>query len=97
MLLALSSSASQAAATAVTNPPSAWRLEDYAGGGVVLWFTSSPCRNGLISLGPNASTGTQARFWATVSAAKLTGKKIFVYYDNETPNCNLISFGFDTQ
>lgn len=87
----------KAAQTAITNAPSAWKLENYESGDVVIWFTSSNCGSGKVTMPAAASQGERSRFWATVSAAKLTGKKIFLYYDNQSSICRVISFGFDVE
>jgi len=82
-----------AAATVVmTAVPTAWRLESYTGGQVMLWYTGSSCANGQLS----AATTVQAemnRLWALVLSAKIAQKNIFVAYDNAIAGCPLISFG----
>jgi hypothetical protein len=86
--------------TLVTNSPAAWRLENYPGGqGTVLWFTSSPCTNGQVSFASSATQADVNRFWATVSIAKTTGKKMFLYFDNATApgSCPIVSFGLDSE
>lgn len=87
-----------AAMTAVTNSPSAWRIENYPGT-VVVWFTSSACTNGQISFGPSSTQADMNRFWATVMIAKATGKKMFIYYENANApaSCPIISFGLDAE
>jgi hypothetical protein len=89
----------QGAMTLVTNSPAVWRLENYAGQGVTMWFTSSPCPNGQISFAPSATQADFNRLWATVSIAKTTGRKMFLYYDNTNAptSCPIVSFGLDSE
>jgi hypothetical protein len=83
----------------VTNSPSAWRLENYVGSEVVLWFTSSPCANGQVTFNAPASQADVNRLWATVSIAKTTGRKMFLYYDNASApaRCPIVSFGLEEE
>jgi hypothetical protein len=85
--------------TQITSSPSSWRLENYAGGPVVAWFTSSTCASGQVSFGSSATVADFNRFWATVSIAKTTGKKMFLYYENANApaTCPIISFGLDSE
>ena len=91
-------SSAHAALAFVSVVPSTWRLQTYAGatgsGNVVLWFTGSPCTNGSLVMN-NASEQDKNRLWATVMAAKLANRHMFVYYDDT--NCVINSFGFDDQ
>ena len=83
----------------VTNSPSAWRLENYPGVGVVLYYTSSPCANGKIIFNASASQADMNRLWATVSIAKTTGKKMFLFFDNANApsTCSIMSFGLQEE
>lgn len=98
-LLATCLGSAHGAQTPITSNPTAWRLENYAGGVVVLWFTSSPCPSGQITFGPSASPADANRLWATVSVAKTTGRKMFLTYDNaNAPTvCPIVSFGLDSE
>lgn len=87
-----------AAMTLITNSPTAWRLENYDSGQIVLWFTTSKCTvNSQVVVPASLSQADKSRFWATVMTAKLTGKKIFVYYDDQATDCRIVSFGFDRE
>lgn len=90
----------QSAMTLVTNSPSAWRMENYAGpSGVTIWFTSSPCSAGQVTFGSSATQADMNRLWATVTTAKTTGRKMFLYFDNANApaSCPIISFGLDAE
>lgn len=82
--------------------PNAWRMETYVGGAgsnnVMLWFTGSPCTNGGIQMS-SPSEQDKNRLWATVLAAKLANRRMFVYFDNTNApsSCPMVSFGMDDQ
>ncbi|MBI3561503.1 MAG: hypothetical protein HY080_07300 [Gammaproteobacteria bacterium] len=77
--------------------PSSWRLQNYIPGTVVAWFMGSPCVNGGLSLPANSNTDDKNRSYATVMAAKLSNRNMYVYYDSATTpgNCVINSFGLD--
>jgi len=81
----------------IAESPAAWRLENYPGGVVTAYFVSVPCASGQIIFGANAVPADLNRFWATVSLAKATGQKMFVYYEsaNAPASCVITSFGLD--
>lgn len=89
ILLILGSSVYAASVNAV---PTGWRLENYPGDRVYVYFTGSPCTSGLLSFDTNATNEDKNRFWSLVMAAKLSNKPIIVYYDNSTSNCYITSF-----
>ena len=99
ILLSLCFGPAYGAMTQVTNNPSSWRLENYPGGTVVAWFTSSTCASGQVSFPASATQADMNRFWATVSIAKTTGKKMFLYYENVNApaSCPIASFGLDSE
>jgi hypothetical protein len=73
--------------------PTSWRLENYVASGVVLWFTSSTCTNGQLSLPANSVKADHDRLFATISLAKATGKKAFVRYTSDGSSCLIARFG----
>jgi hypothetical protein len=73
--------------------PTDWLVQNYVPGSVVLWFTGSSCAGGSLVLPANATPSDHARLYATIMSAKISGAKIFVYYDN-TDACKITSFGF---
>jgi len=95
-LLCLGFSQAQAAAVQISAVPTGWRLENYPGDYVAVWFTPSPCASGQLSFPSTTSSADKNRFWALVLAAKLSQKPIFVFYDDQTPNCTIYSFGTDS-
>ena len=94
--------AAEAAVVSMVAVPNAWRMETYVGaaGGnnVMLWFTGSPCTNGSLQMS-SPSEQDKNRLWATVMAAKLANRRMFVYFDNANApaSCPMISFGMDDQ
>lgn len=93
----LSISSAQSASIVISENPVTWKLENYAGAGVVAWYTSSSCSSGNISFASTATEADKNRFFAIVSLAKVSNRKVFVYYDNANSptNCLIISFGLD--
>lgn len=91
-LLALSG-VSSAATTALIGVPSGWRIENYVGGNVTVWFSGSACPNGQLTLPSTATAVDHSRLFATVLAGKNTGTRVFIYYDNAVAGCPIISFG----
>jgi hypothetical protein len=86
-----------AAAKSIGSVPTSWRLENYTNtgsGNVVAWFAGSSCSQGKLTLG-DVDVSQKNRFWATIMTAKAAGKNVFVYYDDATPECKIISFGMD--
>lgn len=78
----------------ITAIPSGWKLENYVGNNnVVAWYAGSTCTSGLVQFPNNATSEDKNRFWSVVMAGKLSGKEIFVRYDNATSNCEIQSFG----
>jgi hypothetical protein len=77
--------------------PTAWRLQDYVPGTVIVYFSGSSCAAGAIQLPASATVADVNRLYATVNAAKNLGTKVFVYYDNADPNCSISSFGVPEQ
>ena len=71
--------------------PTAWKLENYVGGRVMLWNTGSPCYGGALNLGASATQNDHSRLFAAVVAGKTAGKTVFVMY--ETTDCTIVSFG----
>ena len=77
--------------------PSTWKLQNYIGDGVVLWYTGSSCASGQMTFGTGATSDDKNRLWSTVMAAKVSGRKVYVAYDNSTANCYITSFGMHNQ
>jgi len=76
----------------ISQVPSNWKLENYAGNNVVAWFTGTTCTNGLLQFKKAATLEDKNRFWATVLSAKLANKPMFVRWD-DTSGCQIDSFG----
>ena len=84
---------SQAAVIGLIEPATRWRLENYTGDSLYVWYTGSKtyCNQGHLKLAANATASDRNRFWATVSTAKANDKKMMVYYESTT--CTITSFG----
>jgi hypothetical protein len=95
--LAVAASISTHAAPVQLTNPTGWRMENYANNSIVIWSAGSPCAGGSIFLPGNFTAADANRLWATVTTAKTTGKKMFVYYDNANAptSCPILSFGLD--
>lgn len=81
----------------MTANPSSWRLQNYIPGGVAVYYTGSPCTSGSLELNSTSQTDDKNRFYATVMAAKLSNRSMYVYYDstNAPYHCIINSFGID--
>ena len=83
-----------AASVSISGVPTAWQVESYGEKAVVLWFTPSKCPNGQITLPSTATTAEHNRLYATIMAAKMAQAKVFIFYDDSTANCTIVSYGF---
>jgi hypothetical protein len=72
--------------------PTGWRLQNYVGGAVSLYYTSSPCGSGLLLLGAGASADEKNRLWSLVLTAKATNKSVGIFYETTSGSCNITSF-----
>ncbi len=72
--------------------PTNWRLQNYVGGAMWVYYTSapSPCPDGGLQLPPSATSDELNRFWSLVLTAKTTGAQVGIYYDSVT--CLISSF-----
>jgi hypothetical protein len=43
--------------------PTGWKIENYIGDVIDLWWTPSPCTNGQMTLPANASADDKKRLW----------------------------------
>jgi hypothetical protein len=70
--------------------PTNWRLENYPGNDVVIWYVSGPCHDGPMKLDSNATAEDKNRLYSLVLSAKLSNKNIGLYYDPAI--CRIWSF-----
>jgi len=93
-LLVLSIGKAFAGNVSLVAVPTAWKLENYIGDNVVIWHSTSPCTNGQLTLPGNATADDKDRLWSLIMAAKISGKKAQVYYDdsNVPSKCTITSF-----
>jgi|GEM_PF-6361884 len=90
-----------ASATVVENflpnmDPTNWRLQTYTSAtydSIGTFFTASPCVSGALTFPSNVAS-EKTRYWDTVMAAKLSKKRIsiFYYYDNVANTCTISSY-----
>ena len=78
----------------VVEMPAKWRLENYMGDSVYVWYTASKsgsnCFEGHLKTPPTATAGDRNRLWATVATAKAHAKPMIMWY--ESTNCTLVGF-----
>ena len=89
MLLLPTLSSPAFADTLIETSPNAWRLQDYVGGQMNVYYTGSPCTYGLLVMAGTSDENN--RFWSMIMSAKIAGKFVGVYY-NPTDGCTVTSF-----
>ena len=72
--------------------PKAWRLQNYVGGPVIVYYTGSPCQSGQISMPISATSDEQNRFYSLIMSAKISGQEVGVYYAYDGASCIVTSF-----
>lgn len=83
-------------ASTVMGVPTNWRLENYPGDVVVLWFTGAVgCNNGRLAL-PNGTKDDINRLWSLVLSAKLSKQVISIEYGGSGDSCTIVSFHIDS-
>jgi hypothetical protein len=97
VMMVFATTTAQAVIAPVTNKPAAWRIENFPGGQVVLWYTTGayPCPSGQLALPATATPADVNRLWSLVAYGKATGNPVFIYYESST--CQITSFGADFQ
>lgn len=81
----------RANAGALEELPTEWRLSAYASGEVSIYYSSSPCTDGILRLLPGDSDAVKDRLTAIVLTAKAIRKKVGVFFD-EANGCRISSF-----
>jgi hypothetical protein len=80
----------------LTAVPMGWRLENYPGDAVVLWFTGAPgCTNGRLALPASASKDDVNRLWSLILTAKIAQIPVALEYTGTGDHCLLSSFHVD--
>lgn len=93
VLAALSSTAS---AGNIYESPVGWRLQNYTGNSVgVYWTSASDCPSGGIFMPLNATGEDRDRFWSMILTAKHSGKQVGIYYTSTGTSCTVDSFYVD--
>jgi hypothetical protein len=72
--------------------PTNWRLQNYLGNGVTVWYTSSTCRSGQLVFPAGTSSDDENRFWALVLAAKIASQPVGIYYNSASGYCEITSY-----
>jgi hypothetical protein len=78
----------------IQGSPAAWRLQDYVGIGVTVYFTGSSCTDGQLTFPSGTSSDDQNRFWSLIMAAKIAGQTVGVYYYVSGSSCLISSYYF---
>jgi hypothetical protein len=76
----------------IERSPAAWRLQDYVGIGVSVYFTGSSCSSGQLTFPSGTSSDDLNRFWSLIMAAKIAGQTVGVYYYISGTSCLLESY-----
>ena len=93
MCLALPAAQTQAQTMFIVDAvPTAWRLQDYLGGAIHIWFTGSSCSNGNLTLLASVPEGVKDRLWSTVMSGKLARHPVIIYYRVEGGGCIIDNF-----
>ncbi len=72
--------------------PSGWQLINYKGSDVTVWWTSSPCLNGNISLPKTFTEADRNRFVAMILYAKATSRPMGIWYTLDNGSCVIDAF-----
>ncbi len=74
--------------------PTHWRLQEYVPGLIATWYTGiTNCgTDGSLRLPNNATEETKQRYWYLIMSAKISQKKVGVFYNNINGVCTIISF-----
>jgi hypothetical protein len=76
----------------IQGSPASWRLQNYVGGLVSIYYSGSTCTNGLLNLPASSSADERNRLWSLVMTAKATGSTVGIFYETTSGNCNITSF-----
>jgi hypothetical protein len=71
--------------------PDGWKLENYFGDQLIVYFSGSSCTHGLLSFPEHATVDDKNRFWSLILSAKATNSEVLVIYEDNS-NCTLVSF-----
>jgi hypothetical protein len=91
----LALSAVPAQADGIVAVPTNWRLQDYGGGAINLYYTGAPCTSGALVLVSSAPEGTKDRLWSTILTAKLSNRPVGIFYHVDASTCIIDSFYMD--
>ncbi|MDH0868221.1 hypothetical protein [Mitsuaria sp. GD03876] len=92
-------SPAQAQMVPLTSDPATWRVENYPGDVVAIWYAvpESECPGRQLVFTPNYTKTDLNRFWATYTAARSGAARMFLYYEvvQNPKQCLIRSFGID--
>lgn len=74
--------------------PTPWRLQNYLGSVVTVYYTGSPCVSGNITMLTSTTTEERNRFWSLVMTGKASGKPVGISYTVSGGNCTINDFFF---
>lgn len=92
VLLFFAGSTRAFADTLIEAVPTGWRLQNYIGGTVTVYYTGTSCVSGSIQLPASATADEKNRFYSLVLAAKVAGKTVGIFYETTSGNCQITSF-----
>jgi hypothetical protein len=93
LVILLSSASAFSDIRQLSTVPSLWKMENYFGDSLVVFFSGSMCEHGRLSFPSLATVADKNRFWSVLLAARTSKTTMFVRYDDTTNKCNIVSFG----
>ena len=84
-------------AAVISAIPDKWKLENYIGGKVVIWYSETSCQTGKLSLPTHSTSEDHNRLWSLILAAKTASSKVTIHYNENAGNCEIVSFGLSPE
>jgi hypothetical protein len=94
-LALVAAGATNASQYSINMPATNWRMQNFTGNQVYLFFTGSACANGQLALPAGESADRQKLLAATILSSKATGYKMVIGYDMAGTTCTIADFGLD--
>ncbi len=76
----------------IEESPVNWRLQNYVGQGVTVYYSSSSCGSGSLVFPGGTSSDDLNRFWALVMAAKIASQPVGIFYQVINGQCVIESY-----
>ena len=90
--VAVSLSASAQTLISIQGSPATWRPQNYAGGGVVVYYAGSSCAQGALEFAAGTTSDDENRLWSLLVAAKIAGQDVGIFYYVSGTSCIIQSF-----